>query len=208
MANNRPFTVKGEGFTTPKGKALWCKSVEPERKFNDKGDLMTSLICDPNDEDVKAFIKTLEELRDQAFKETCESLGPAKAKVIKARPVFQPDTDKEGNETGMIVFKLKLSNVDDKKEAGRQYKLVVVDAKKNKIEHPPEVGNGSTIRCAGFANPYYMASTKEVGVSLMWAKMQILDLVEFGGSDDFAEEDGYSASSYGTESLTAEEVPF
>lgn len=208
MANNRPFTVKGVGFTTPKGKALWCKSVRPERKFNDKGDFMCSLVCDPEDEAVKEFIKTLEALRDQAFTETKESLGAAKAKEVKARPVFTQDADRDGNETGNIIFKVKMSNVDDRAAEGRQSALVVVDAKKNKIENPPEVGNGSTIRCAGFANPYYMASTKEVGVSLMWAKMQIIDLVSAAGSDDFGEEEGYSASSYGTESIGAEEVPF
>lgn len=204
MNTTRPFAVKGIGFTTPKGQALWCKSIEPDRKFNAKGDLTTSLVCDPNNEAVKEFVKQLEGLRDTALAETIESLGAVKAKQVKARDVFYEDTDRDGNATGNILFKLKLSSVDDRKEGGRQHSIKVVDAKKNVIEIPPQVGNGSVIRCAGFANPYYMASSKEVGVSLIWQKMQIINLVDTAGSDDFGEEDGFESSS----SAELEEAPF
>lgn len=206
MNTTRPYTVKGINFTTPKGQALWCRVNEPERKFNDKGVLTTSLVFDPADEDVKAFIKQLEDLRDKAFEETKESLGAAKAKAVNPRSVFSDEVDREGVETGKILIKMKLNNVDEKKEQGRQYKIEAFDAKKNKLEYPPEIGNGSTIRCAGFANPYYMASTKEVGVSLIWQKVQIIDLVSFGGGDDFGEENGFESAPVAE--LTAEDVPF
>jgi len=94
----------------------------------------------------------------------------------------------------MIVIKMKLKDVDEKKELGRQYQIDTFDAKKNKLENPPRVGNGSTIRCAGYANPYYMASTKEVGISLIWQKLQIIELIEIGGFDSFGEEEGFIAS--------------
>lgn len=208
MANTKTFTVKGISFTTPKGKALWCKADMPDRKFNDKGDLTTSLVCDPNDADVKSFITLLEGVRDQAFKETCESLGEVKAKAIKVRPVFYDETNKDGSKTGNILFKLKLGSVDEKEATGKQYQITVVDAKKNILPKAPRVGNGSTIRCAGFANPYYMASTKEIGVSLMWQKMQIIDLIAADGGDAFGEEEGFQGSftPYGT--ATMEEAPF
>jgi hypothetical protein len=207
MNTTRPYKVKGISFTTPKGKALWCKNIEPDRKFNDKGDLTTSLVCDPNDEKVKEFIKLLEDLRDQAFNETKESLGEAKAKAVKVRPVFSEHTDRDGNSTGEILFKLKLKDVDEKKELGRQSAIATFDAKKGLIANPPAVGNDSVIRCAGFANPYYMASTKEVGVSLIWQKMQIIELQSLGGGDEFGEEEGFEAGSAASETQF-EEAPF
>jgi len=194
MNTARPCTTKGIGFTTPKGKALWCGNIEPQRKFNEKGDLMTNLVLDPNEPEVKEFIKTLEDLRDTAFEETTNNLGLVKGKQVKKRDVAQPDIDQNGNDTGMIVIKMKLKDVDEKKELGRQYQIDTFDAKKNKLENPPRVGNGSTIRCAGYANPYYMASTKEVGISLIWQKLQIIELIEIGGFDSFGEEEGFIAS--------------
>ena len=125
---------------------------------------------------------------------------------MKARPVYTDDTDKDGNATGKIVFKLKMKNIDERRDTGRPHEIVVLDAKRVEINNPPQVGNGSVIRCAGFANPYYMASSKEVGVSLAWQKMQIIDLITYGSGDDFGEEEGYSSSS--TESEVFEEAPF
>ena len=103
MSNNRPFTVKGVGVTTPRGTALWCNNVEPQRKYNPKGDLTTSLVLDPNDSDVKDFISILEDLQDKAFNETVESLGEVKGKQVKKRPVFQEDTDKEDTQVHDIA---------------------------------------------------------------------------------------------------------
>jgi len=60
----------------------------------------------------------------------------------------------------------------------------------------PLVGNGSIVRLVVYANPYYMANTKEVGISMIWTKMQIIELVEFngGGADGFDDEDGFEAA--------------
>lgn len=190
-ANNKPFSVKGINVTSPKGAALWCKVQEPDYTFNAKGIYATSLVCNPDDPQVKAFIEKLEDLRDTALAETQETLG-AKAKGVKARPVYKEDIDQDGNDTGNIVFSFKMSNVEDK-EPGKD-KIIVVDAQRTPIKDIPLVGNGSEIRCVAYANPYYMATTKEVGISLLWSKMQIIDLVEYGGGDDFDDEDGYTAT--------------
>lgn len=208
MANTRPFTVKGINFTTPKGKALWCKVTEPDRKFNTKGDLTTSLVCNPNDADVKEFITLLEGLRDKAYQETCESLGEVKAKAVKVRSVFYEETNKDGSATGNILFKLKLASVDDREAEGKQSQITVFDAKKNTLVQVPRIGNGSVIRCAGFANPYYMASTKELGISLIWQKMQLIDLVSVDGGDSFGEEEGFSVQAGANAATVFEDAPF
>jgi hypothetical protein len=210
MNDTRPYTVKGINFTTPKGKALWCKIHEPDRKFNKAGDLTVSLVCDPKDADVKDFIKLLEAVRDEAYKQTCESLGEVKAKAVKVRPVFSEETNKKGKPTGDILFKLKLKDIDERKATAKQYQIAVVDANKSTLTNVPKIGNGSIIRCAGFANPYFMASTKEIGISLIWQKMQLIELVAADGGDAFGVESGYegSASPYGTETLAPLEMPF
>lgn len=187
-----PYSVKGINITSPKGKAKWCKIVEPERTYNPKGTYSVDLVCDPNNEAVKVFVSQLEALRDKAFEETCETLGSVKAKGVLAKEVFQEETDRDGEPTGNIVFKFKMSNVDDRKPG--QNKIEVVDAKRQPIRRVPLVGNDSEIRCVAFANPYYMASNKAVGISLLWSKMQLIELKSFGSGDDFEDEEGFTAT--------------
>lgn len=196
MAVAKPFAVKGINITSPKGKALWCHAKTPDRQFNDKGTYSTSLVCDPSDEAVQEYINKLEELRDIALAETKENLG-AKGAQYKARPVYVEEFDKEGEPTGNIIFKYKLNNVDDRTAQGISDSIFVVDAKRSELKDIPLVGNGSVIRCVAYANPYNSAKDKEVGISLIWTKMQIIDLVEYAGAsaDDFDDEDGYSTSS-------------
>lgn len=194
MANAKPFAVKGMNITSPKGKALWCKFKEADTKFNAKGEYSTDLVCDPNDPSVKAYIEKLENLLDIAYNETCETLGPARARDVRKASVFKEEVDQNGELTGNIVFKYKLKDISDRKERGDTAEIMVVDAKRNRLgKDAPLVGNGSVIRLVSYANPYYMASTKTVGMSHIWSKMQIIELVEFSGAggDDFDDEDGF-----------------
>ena len=195
IKTTKPFAVKGINVTSPKAKALWCKFKEPDTKFNHKGEYSTSLVLDPNDTAVAKYIDRLEELRDMAYNETCETLGAAKAKAVRVADVFAEEYDQDGNPTGNIIVKVKMNNVEDRKDRGDTAEILVVDAKKNKlsIKEAPLVGNGSVIRAVSYANPYYMASTKTVGISHIWSKMQIIELNEYtgGGGDDFDEEDGF-----------------
>jgi hypothetical protein len=191
----KPFAVKGMDMTSPRGTALWCKIKEPDYAYNEKGIYSTSLVCDPNEETVKKYIEKLEELRDVALAETRETLG-AKGNAYKARPVFTEEEDRDGNATGNIIFKFKMNNVADRTQAGHTDKIFVVDAKRQVVSFKdvPLVGNGSKIRCVGFANPYSAPNSKEVGISLIWTKMQLIELIEYsnGGGDDFEEEEGFT----------------
>lgn len=198
--SNKPFSVKGIKVVSPGGLALWCKVTEPERTFNAKGTYSTEVVVDPNDPTVVAFIDKLEALRDEAFNEAKGTLKPAQATKLAKKDVYSEEVDQEGNLTGKIKFKFKLDNVDDK-EVGRN-KVAVYDSGAGKarpevIKAVPLVGNGSIIKCAAFANPYYMANGNIIGVSLNWQTMQLLSLVEYGGGSDFeSEEEGYVASEY------------
>ena len=194
MANsNKPFAVKGTNITSPKGKANWCKFKEPDTKYNAKGEFSTNLICDLSDPSVQEYIKKLEKIVDIAYNETIETLGPVKSNGIRKAPVYTEELNDNGVPTGNGIFKYKLKDLEDRKERGDSTEIIVVDAKKNKLgKDAPLVGNGSVIRLVSYANPYYMASTKTLGISHIWSKMQIIDLVEYGGGgDDFDDEDGF-----------------
>ena len=191
--NNKPFAVKGINITSPKGKANWCKFKEPDTKYNAKGEFSTNLICDLSDPSVQEYIKKLEKIADIAYNETIETLGPVKSNGIRKAPVYTEELNDNGVPTGNGIFKYKLKDLEDRKERGDSTEIIVVDAKKNKLgKDAPLVGNGSVIRLVSYANPYYMASTKTLGISHIWSKMQIIDLVEYGGGgDDFDDEDGF-----------------
>lgn len=183
-------SVKGFKVVSPKGKALWCKFKEPERKFDPKGEVATDLVCDPSDPSVKAFITKLEDLRDKAFEEAKATLKPAQSKTVTVAPVFKEELDEDGEPTGLIKFKFKTRGLDDREG----FKVNVVDASTAIIKDAPLVGNGSVIRVSGYANPYHMPSTNVVGVSLGFSGLQIIDLVPYGGSDFDVEEDGYTST--------------
>jgi len=187
--NNRkkPFTVKGMNVTSPKGGALWAKLDKPDREYNEKGMYSVDLVCDPEGQGVPAFIEKLESLRDTALQQAND--GKPKPKQFKPRPVYKEEYDKEGIETGDIIFKFKMNNVDDRRPGQNRVKLVGPKASEGEIPMV-QIGNGSTIRCVSFANPYAMASDKTVGVSLILEKVQLIKLVEFGGGDELEDEEG------------------
>jgi len=192
--NTKPFAVKGMNVVTPKGKALWCKITEPDRKYNEFGEYSTSLVLDPEDDAVRAFVDKLETLRDVALAETKETLGP-KGAMYKPRGIATAEFDQDGKPTGMVIIKVKLKDVDKRTAAGQADRITVVDAGKVPVSPVPLIGNGSIIRCAAYANPYTMANNKEVGISLIWTKMQLIELVSFStGGEDFDEEDGFAAA--------------
>lgn len=202
MAVKKPFKVKGMRVVSPKGSALWCKVKEPDYQFNDKGQYSVDLICDPNDPTVQAYINKLETLITTAYDEAVAGQGdlkiqPAKKKKIIKADVFKEEFDAEGEPTGNIMFKFKMNNVDDRDKG--QDKISVIDGSRVKVDVDtmPEVGNGSTIRCKAYANPYYMPSTNTIGVSLLWEVMQLITLVEYSGGDADGfddEEDSFSAN--------------
>lgn len=204
----KPFAVKGFNVTSPIGEALWCKPTELDTEYNAKGCYQTQLVLDPNEATTKAFIAKLDEVIDIAYNEAMETLG-VKGKGITKAPVFKDHIVKVGEddyeETGNIVVRFKMNNVADR-QPGQNY-IQVKDAKKQDItSNCPDIGNGSKIRCVAFANPYYMASNKTIGISLIWTKMQLLDLVEYeGGDSDFDDyEGGYVAGN--TTNNTADAV--
>lgn len=214
----KPFNVKGTNIITFKGEAEWCKYLKKSLdtgQYNPRGKYSVNLLANPDADDFKLFQSKIEKLIDQAYQEALDGEGalklPASKKktLVKAYPWKEHITkekDDDGNytievETGKMVIQPKLNNVLDK-EAGKDYvKLIGGDGREVPRDLAPEVGNGSIIQCKVFVNPYYMATTNTIGVSLTWSALRIIELKEFGGEngEDFDTDD---------EAYTAEESPF
>jgi len=186
VAIKKPFTIKGQNVTSPRGNALWAKLDTPDREYNAKGQFSVDLVVDPQAPGVPEFQAKLEALRDTAMEQANE--GKPKPKQFKPRPVFKDEYTKDGDETGNIVFKFKMNNVDDRRPGQNKVKLVGPKASAGEIPMVA-IGNGSLIRCVAFANPYAMASDKTVGISLILEKVQLLDLVPMGGGNDELEDE-------------------
>lgn len=186
MAISKPFTVKGIKVTSPIGSAMWCKVVEPDYRYNPEGIYEVSLVL--SKDKATPLITQLTNIVDTATKEAKEGKGdmklaPNKVKTITNNEVYKDEYDAEGNETGNVVFKFSLKDVD--KLPDGKNKIAVFNAEGKPITNVPLVGNGSTIRVRGFANPYYMASTNAIGIALKWEALQIIDLVAFSGGEGF-----------------------
>lgn len=201
-AITKPFTVKGMNITSPKGKALWAKLAKPDREYNVKGQYSVDLVCDPGASDVVAFREKLEALVATAHLQANE--GKPANKHFTKRDVFKQDFDKDGNASGDIIFKFKMNNVDDRRAGQNKVKMVGPKASAGEIT-VIDPGNGSTLRCVAFANPYAMASDKTIGVSLILEKVQLIELVEFGGGDDLDDEAGELNINQGADGLSDEE---
>lgn len=197
------FKVDGITVVTPKGQAQWCKIVEPEYTFDAGGTLSSNIVYDSlESEGVPELVAKLEALRDDAFNQISAKLPPAKAKTLVKAEVykmeltrFDKETGEGGEETGRVVFNMKLKDVDGKKAAGKPHTIEVRDASRKIVNNVPLIGNGSTIRLKGFAVPYHMASSNTVGVSIYWNALQLIELVEFSkdSTGGFDEEEGFTA---------------
>lgn len=161
------LNVKGITKVSPAGLGQWVKVGTPD----DFGKFTANLVCNPSDPAVVEFKTIIDDLVNKVQQET----GAKKVNT----PYIEDD---EGN----IVFKTSVKAVDND---GNPNKVDLVDAHKNDISGTI-VGNGSKIKVLAYLMPYDQGANK--GVTLRLKKVQVIDLVEY--SEDFGEEDGYTAS--------------
>lgn len=160
-------------FGTVKGEGKWCKVLEPDQYDNYAVDIYG---------DLSHVVEEAEAIRAKA-KELVETSGKkvnGEADILK--------TNDEG--VTYMQFKRKGSKVDGTPNTPPK----IYDAQgKHDTEWNKLIGNGSKVGVAYMLSPYYMASTKMVGVSLKFYGLQVIELKEYqsgGGSSPFANESG------------------
>jgi hypothetical protein len=189
-------------IVTPPGVVKFAHVGKPNTRFNPDGEYSVDLILDPNNSEDKALIDRLQAASEKSKADAiAEEPNAAKKKLLEkfnVRVPFQPETDKEGNETGMVVLKAKnKAKVTPKGKPAFDVTIKAFDAKQKELTDK-NIGRGSKVRVAALAVPYVMPSTKEAGITLRLTAVQVLDFVPIGGgqnADDFGfgEEEGYTA---------------
>lgn len=185
---------------TIEGTTAWCNPFEPNKEFEKPYGVYDVAIV-VEQERAEKLCEYLDELSEkklaQAIKEAPEAKKKQLQDSLSITKSGQAATDKDGNATGEVLFKAKLKPVVEKKD-GSTYtqKVVVFDASLTPITSPVQVGRGSHVKIVVEPYPYVMLSTKQVGVSLRFHKLQLITLA--GGQEDTdgleAVEGGYVAN--------------
>ena len=134
-------------------------------------------------DEVMEMKEELQAMLDSAYDEVIE-LGK---KATKAE-VFKED--EEGKQ--FLAFKLPENDFE-----GNPNKITMYNVSGKKVDDWDKlVGNGSTVKIKYRVAPYYMSSTKVVGISYKFYACQVLDLKEYTqGESGFGDESGTSDSS-------------
>lgn len=185
-----------ERYTTPKGFAQYPRLKDPDTKFNPDGVFSVTMRFEGMTDELKKLIEKLEAIQDKAFDEAVSEANAMNKKKITKADLYLED------EEGHIYLKFKQNAVIKKKDGSTAtVKIAHFDSKGKPID--VNVGRDSVIRLSFTAAPYFMQSTKQVGLSLRPVAVQVIKLNEFGGSS--AEDYGFSAEEEGYEACTTEE---
>ena len=174
---------------TPAGQAIWPKLSQPETKFDADGVYETSLRLDA--ETGQKFLSMLEEKLEEHHAEENKRQG----EQVKKGSISYKNVEVDGVATGELDFKFKMKALAGKKGQQWSQRPKLVDAKGTPIDPDKvSVGSGSKIKISYSIYPYYSAMVG-AGLSLQLRAVQIIDLVEYAGSDGkslgFTEEEGF-----------------
>ena len=178
-----------ERITSPKGKAMYPFLSKPDTKFDSDGVYRLNLIV--SGDEGSDFVSDLMAQHEKHYDEYCEKEGSA---VKKGSVPVKPVTDEDGMETGDWEIKFKLKAMGKSKDRSWEQRPIVYDSKATPITTDTldgmNIGNGSECKVAFEVVPYYTGMAG-MGLSLRLRAVQIIDLVEYAPSNDFAEEDGF-----------------
>jgi len=183
-------------ITTPKGTAVFPALLRPDTKFDELGQYKADLRV-PLEE-----AKPLMEKLSATFK---DHTGKAPSK--NDNPMWKVEEDDEGNETGNVIFKLRVKNKMRKDGQLWDRRPRMFDAANNIITGVNPWG-GSVLRVS--AEVYAWTAGAKKGVSLQPLAVQVIDLVTGDGSSGasfgFGEEEGFTSDSNVEETFDDDEV--
>jgi len=181
---------------TPKGVFVFPKLITPDT-YKGKTTFNSKLRVHPNDPGVQQFIEKLEVVRDEGVEaEKAKLIAAGKggaAKKVITRPVFKVEEDpKTGEETGFILFEVKMKTQFEDKKTGKIKKLrpTFFDSQGNSIDAPEDIWGGTVGRFGVKPAPTMREADSAMGTTLYLDAVFIIDLKAGGGR---------SASYYGFE---------
>ncbi len=223
---------KKERHFTPFGVAVHPWITRADTKFDTDGVFKAGLSCDPNDEEVAAFIEKLDAELDAFIAglgdgsitwQGAKLKAPAKLKLHKADLYSEEYEGEEGEEepTGNIILRVKQKAIvryKDRKtgeEKEIHKKIALVDAQGRPITGGIAIYGGSIVRFSVLFSPWYRATDGACGVSLKPLACQIKELVSgdantdygFGAVDGYTHESGSAPAADSTSSGAYEDEP-
>ena len=185
-------------ITTPKGKAVWPRIDTPDTKFDEDGLYKCKLHV--TEADFKAFEALIQPKLDAAYKEECSRQGKEKVKMAPSSPLRITDDGE------YEIFAKQNAKVHTKSNGTLEFSITAMDSRGKKITtldeegeevaFVPRIGSGSTLRLSVELHTWFVPS-QGFGYTLRLRAVQVLDLIEYGGGDNFgfsAEKDGYVGS--------------
>ena len=187
---------KNKKFITPLGVAKFPALVEPDTKFNPDGVYKTGLLVD--EEAAEPLAKAMTECITEFKERTLAEASPKRRKKLESYTVkehYQAEIDDDGEETGLVCFKLSLQRlVKPKGKPDFYQELGLFDTKNKRIPREGlRIWGGTTFIAAGELVPYCLDSAQSFGVSLRMRAVQIHDLRSGGDSPE-----GYGFEATGT----------
>lgn len=168
-------------ITTPAGVALWPCLQEPDTRFQPEGTYSTKLILSA--EEAAPIISRLEELavENEAYWKTQPGVKLKAVKPVSSLP-YKPEEDESGNETGNVVFIIKLKAKVTKKDGTViEMRPKLFSGSGELFTEPRPLRSGTEMRVSFTACGYFVPS-QGVGVTLKLRAVQILKPVFGGGS--------------------------
>lgn len=199
-----------KSISTPTGEMKYGHIAKPNTKFNADGEYSVDLILVPGQPGVDEFVERLSKMAEECKAEIlADPQNASKKGAISKYNLHSPlskELDKDGNETGNWLLKVKQKARVKKKDGTFIEKSInVFDAKLKKLTNP-KIGRGSTLKVSFTPVPFVMHATKNVGMTTWFEAVQVINLVEWTGGGDaasygFGEEEGYEGGDDGSEAF-------
>lgn len=175
---------KNPRYVTPTGIAMYPWLNKPDTKFDSDGLYHVNLKFEKESPELEFLLKDLEKMLEDYYQAACDNPKYAKFKSkIQKADIFEEDDE------GCKVLKFKQKAVIKSVKGTFNAKIALFDSKGKPSKDT--VGGGSQIKVCFSAIPYFVPSTKTVGLTLRPVAVQIISLQSINGS---------SAESYGFKS--------
>lgn len=156
-------------ITTPIGKAVYPKLIEPDTKYNDDGVFSCKLIL--SEEDYNTVEGQLSDWLEGEYERHCKEAGGKKLKRHASPPLKQ-------NDDGDYELYAKQIARRETAKGLLNFNVALFDSKGGKLTDPPNIGSGSKLRLAVEAHSWN-SPMLGVGYSLRLRAAQVVELVEY-----------------------------
>ena len=192
-------------YSTPPGIAVFPRLANPDTKYNELGTYKADLALDADADSTQPFMAAM--LAD--YKEHTGKAHPKNPDKGNRDAFYYTETDDEGEYTGRIVLKLRVSNKLVKK-TGKVWerKPRQFDAFLKPIEVNPWGGSKMIVSFEVYA---WSGKDNSKGFSLQPIGVQIIDLISGEGPDasdmGFSAQEGYASPDLGDSMVPMMEAP-